>query len=262
MKIRAWFQKAAAKLAALGNFFRRQWKKIATVVAGHGLYSILSWVYDNLLYIPIIAYFGLLWGGIGLTFGSLLICFCLLFHYRRKKINWLGYDVLDDLKAQGIKYAERLKGWRLKDILISLPSILLFYMPLSFSALVLWLVDKIVWLWLDTEKITVLRVRCVEKLREGKRALFAVVFFIPANLFRLLMWLLRVGGDVIAFFALCIWEDPFITTAYLRHGRCDGLTKRDLLIFFASVLVSNGYWIARTYAVVEVAKAAFRKFFN
>lgn len=45
------------------------------------------------------------------------------------------------------------------------------------------------------------------------------------------------------FVFLCIVSDPFITTAYFRQGRFDGLTRHDWRIFFCSVLVSNGYWI-------------------
>ncbi|MDD3487720.1 MAG: hypothetical protein PHF35_05125 [Candidatus Moranbacteria bacterium] len=204
-KIAEVLKKAAAKIAALGNFFRRQWKKIATVIAGHGIYSLIGWVYDNPLYIAVVAYFGPLRGGILMTIGSLTICFGFLFYYREKQVNWLGYDALDDLKERGIGYAEKLKGWR-----------------------------------------------------EGKKILVAVIFFLPAMIFRIFMWCMKVGGDVIAFFVLCILEDPFITTAYLRHGVCNGLRKKDLVIFILSVLVSNGYWIARTTAIVEVARLTIK----
>lgn len=256
-----WLKNIVANFATLGSFLHKQQKRIATIFVGHGLYSILGWFYNNPLYVLAIAYFGLLWGGISMTFGSMVICFLFLRHYQKKKIEWLGYDALDDLKAQGIEYAKKLKGWSFRKMLASIPAVLFIHFPLAAIVPILWLIDKIVWLWLDTDAIARSRARCINKLKEAKEVLCAVIFFIPANLFRLLMWLLRVGGDVIAFFALCIWEDPFITTAYLRHGRCDGLTKKDLFIFFASVLVSNGYWIARTYAVIEVAKIAIRSLF-
>jgi hypothetical protein len=45
------------------------------------------------------------------------------------------------------------------------------------------------------------------------------------------------------FLFLCVFSDPFITTAYFRKGRFDGLTTHDWRIFIYSVLVSNGYWI-------------------
>lgn len=45
------------------------------------------------------------------------------------------------------------------------------------------------------------------------------------------------------FVFLCVVSDPFITTAYFRKGRFDGLTAQDWHTFIKSVVVSNGYWI-------------------
>ncbi len=45
------------------------------------------------------------------------------------------------------------------------------------------------------------------------------------------------------FVFLCVVSDPFITTAYFRNGRFDGLTAQDWQTFIKSVMVSNGYWI-------------------
>ncbi|MEQ1635966.1 MAG: hypothetical protein ABL903_04690 [Methylococcales bacterium] len=45
------------------------------------------------------------------------------------------------------------------------------------------------------------------------------------------------------FLLLCVFSDPFITTAYFREGRFNGLTSLDWRIFFCSVFVSNFYWI-------------------
>lgn len=162
----SFFKKIAAKLAA-------NKKKIATIFVGHGLYGVVSWIYDNPLYIATIAKFGAITGGAIMTLGSLIICFGMLFYYRNKNVNWLGYDVA--AKALG-------------------------------------------------EHINV----------RGK--VFARF------------------GDVVAFVALSIWEDPFITTAYLRHGYSNGFRGKDYAVFFGSVLFSNSYWILRTTAIIEIAK--------
>jgi hypothetical protein len=45
------------------------------------------------------------------------------------------------------------------------------------------------------------------------------------------------------FLFLCVFSDPFITTAYFRKGRFDGLAAQDWYNFLGSVLVSNGAWI-------------------
>ena len=58
-----------------------------------------------------------------------------------------------------------------------------------------------------------------------------------------LAWLVT-RGDLPAFLALSIYYDPFITTAYLRHGAFNGMTRRDWRIFLASWLIGNLLWIA------------------
>lgn len=62
---------------------------------------------------------------------------------------------------------------------------------------------------------------------------------------RTLIWADR-QGTVFIFVALCVLQDPFITTAYFRGGQFDGLRRRDWQLFLASVLVSNGYWTLRS----------------
>jgi hypothetical protein len=51
-----------------------------------------------------------------------------------------------------------------------------------------------------------------------------------------------------------MYQDPFITTVFLRHGRFGGLTKKDWAVFFGSLAFSNGYWIARNVALIEIIK--------
>jgi hypothetical protein len=47
----------------------------------------------------------------------------------------------------------------------------------------------------------------------------------------------------VVFIFLCVFSDPFITTAYFRKGQFNGLTAEDWHLFLYSVLFSNGYWI-------------------
>ncbi len=65
-------------------------------------------------------------------------------------------------------------------------------------------------------------------------------------------------SDALVFLVLCIFQDPFITTAYFRRGRFDGLTSRDWRIFFSSVFVSNFYWTLRSGAVGVILFSAWR----
>ena len=75
----------------------------------------------------------------------------------------------------------------------------------------------------------------------------------PSRWRRALAWLLG-RGDVVAFFVLSGRFDPFVTTAYLRHGRFNGLGARDWRIFLASVVVSNAAWALVCFGGVEAVK--------
>ena len=63
---------------------------------------------------------------------------------------------------------------------------------------------------------------------------------------RITAWIMQ-KSDPIAFILLSIKYDPFITTAYLRHGKFTGMNKRDWKIFIGSLLFSNAYWTLACY---------------
>jgi hypothetical protein len=46
--------------------------------------------------------------------------------------------------------------------------------------------------------------------------------------------------------------DPFITTAYLRHGKFSGMTKRDWTIFMSSLILGNAYWTLACYMGISL----------
>jgi hypothetical protein len=71
----------------------------------------------------------------------------------------------------------------------------------------------------------------------------------------IILWALKKGG-LVAFMALSIYTDPFITTVYMRKGRHEynGLNRKDWRTFIASTIVSNAYWAMRTFAILESAK--------
>lgn len=100
------------------------------------------------------------------------------------------------------------------------------------------------------------------KHKNIRQLIIRIVFLIPAKIFVLAMWLMKRYGDGAAFFILSIFEDPFYTTAYLRHGKFDGLKKKDYFVFFSSVLFSNGYWILRNWGLIEVVKFVWRTFIH
>ncbi len=68
---------------------------------------------------------------------------------------------------------------------------------------------------------------------------------------RIINWAAK-RGAVFIFVALCFFQDPFITTAYFRQGRFNGINAHDWRIFLTSVVVSNFYWTLRSGAVAAI----------
>jgi len=75
-----------------------------------------------------------------------------------------------------------------------------------------------------------------------------------------ILWATKKGGFV-AFLALSVYTDPFITTVYMRKGQYNGMTRNNWLIFIASTAVSNAYWAIRTFAILESAKLIWKTMF-
>lgn len=183
------------------------WRRISTIFVGHSIYAFSSWLFDNPLYILVIALYGPLWGGAVMTALSLIFCFIILIYYIRMKIDWLGVDVIEAIKESGPDWVRRLETRTYK--------------------------------------------------KNWTRTAAGYLTYIPSKTLLFLFWALK-RGDFPAFFALSLLEDPFITTAYLRHGSFHPLERRDWLVCGGSVLFSNGYWILRTSVIVESARFLWR----
>lgn len=177
-------------------FTYRKRRSLSVIAAGEIIYTTGSWLFDNPLYIFMIAYHGPLLGGGIMTFLSLIISVLTLLFYNWLKIDWVGVGIVEKIKEDGHKWTARLHS-------------------ASF--------------------------------------LTRILAFFPVQVFHLIRWALK-KGDVAAFFALSVFEDPFLTTVYLRRGSFDGLKRKDWQIFIASVVVSNGYWIVRNTTIIEIAR--------
>ena len=104
-----------------------------TVVAGHGLYSALSWVYDNPLYITVIYLLGPIVGGLWMTAGSAILCLLFLVYYRRKRVPWMGWDAVDNFADKRERYKEKYLVWaadgffrRFVSFVFLVPAVVLF----------------------------------------------------------------------------------------------------------------------------------------
>jgi len=98
--------------------------------------------------------------------------------------------------------------------------------------------------WLGVKYLEEIKEREVEfanKFYFHKNRIVRILMYIPIKIFQLVIWLLK-KNDVFAFFFLSLFNDSFITTVVLRHGRFDKLNKRDYLIFISSTLLGCFLW--------------------
>ena len=175
-------------------------KKMKLLAIAHTLLYALDWGFDNVLYPAILIWLGKLTGMFVLTILSGIICFGLLVYHSRSKDDWLGVDVVEEVKEQGDVWVKK------------------FYS------------------------------------NEGRSwRMIHIISFLPVQIFRLVLWMLK-KNDVAAFFALSIYQDAFRTTAFLRHGRKGELSRKDLLIFHASIVLSNLWWTLRWSVIIEFFK--------
>ena len=65
-------------------------------------------------------------------------------------------------------------------------------------------------------------------------------------------------GDLAAFLFLSLYYDPFITTAYMRHGAYNGISKRDWKILTGSLVLSNAYWTLACYMGITLVEWAWK----
>ena len=77
----------------------------------------------------------------------------------------------------------------------------------------------------------------------------------------LVRWIVK-KGDLAAFFILSWIEDPIVVTLYLRRSahQYNGLARRDWMIFWASTVVSNLFWILSLVSLIELIGAASQRF--
>ena len=89
----------------------------------------------------------------------------------------------------------------------------------------------------------------------GAGALAQIRIGRPTRWRQALNWITR-QNNVVAFLSLSFFQDPFITTAYFRCGRFDGLKTRDWRIFLSSVLLGNLYWTLRAGFLAKLISMA------
>lgn len=183
-------------------------KRISQIALGHSLLSVLDFSFDRILYPFVLVKSGTVNGWVILTIASGLIGFLLIIVYERMKIDWLGVNVLEEIKRRGNQWIEKVNN----------------------KVGLKWFVVKI-------------------------------VVYIPSKILLAVIWCLN-KNDVIAFFVLSLYEDAFKTTAFLRHGKFDGLRAKDWFVFSASLVVSNIWWTLQWSILLIPLKWAWHTIFN
>lgn len=154
-------------------------KRVAELSVGIITNKAIDSTFNYLLYPFVIYHFGIIKGGIVMTFLSFLICLGTIKFYDWSKRDWLGIEAIKELKGY-----------------------------------------------------------------EGKH-----------KLGRLTSWFLK-RSDPAAFLFLSVWYDPFIVTAYLRHGanRFNGMNSRDWRIFMGSLILGNAYWTLACFMGISLVE--------
>ncbi|MDD5083733.1 MAG: hypothetical protein PHT88_02200 [Candidatus Moranbacteria bacterium] len=188
-------------------FGSAKFKRIAQVTAGFGFWSGTSWVFDNVAYPGVIAWQGVVVGGIVMSAIAILVTAIFLIVYEYKKVDWMGMDALRAVRDNGDAWIQKFSGDGYENMFPRYFVKILMYFPVLFFRVALWMLNK---------------------------------------------------GDALAFVGLSIISDPFVTTIYLRHGKFDGLKKKDWVIFLSSSVLSNFYWTLRSYGLVVVIRYFLR----
>lgn len=172
-------------------------RRAVQVMSWWGLYEAYNFSFDFLMWPLVQAYYGFI-GTVLLILIALTNNFIVLHWYHKKKVDWLGVNVVEDVKEKGH-------------------------------------------LW-------------VHEVGNHKNLIKRYSLYIPAKILHFFIWLLN-KNDIFAFVTLSTWQDSFITTIFLRHGRFDKLDKRDYIIFVSSTILSCLMWSVLMQAVILAVKS-------
>lgn len=121
---------------------------------------------------------------------------------------------------------------------------------INFAVLSVYQRQKVDWLGVSVIDALLSRSTDTVNLFRDHPSCAGAFLFIPARIIQFLMQGLKTPW--LAFMLLSTLGDSFITTAFMRQGRFGPLEHRDIAIFFASSLVSCGFWVVWNAGVVTV----------
>ncbi len=177
--------------------FIAAWKeRIAIIGLGHTFGYIFDYGFNYAIYIPIVAVYGPIKGGVIMAILSVPVNYLFIKFYDWSKKDWFGIEAAKEAAEFGPAWIRKL----------------------------------------------------------SVKSTFGKVLWWPfSRMILIILWAIKKGG-VVAFFALSMYTDPFVTTVYFRKESFGGLKKRDWMIFFGSLLAGDIYWTLRTVLIIFLAK--------
>jgi hypothetical protein len=130
--------------------------------------------------------------------------------------------------------------------------------------------NLIILLWYQHKKVDWFGVNVLEDIKakghiwvhevdNHKNIFKKISLYIPARLLQFMIWLLN-KNDIFAFVTLSVWQDSFITTIFLRHGKFDKLGKKDYIIFVSSTILSCIGWAVVMQLIIVAIRAIWPLF--
>ncbi len=86
----------------------RDWKRVLQVIGGWGLYEITCIIYDYPVWLLLVGWFGEINGSIIASAGAFALCLAVLIWYQKRGIDWLGVNILEEIKERADVWAGKL----------------------------------------------------------------------------------------------------------------------------------------------------------
>ncbi len=115
--------------------------RFAQIVGAWGFLTIFNFLFDDIAYPYAIFKWGALVGGGSMAVTASTICFAWILWYEWMGEDWLGVNVVEDIKKKSVGWISRLDNWAKKSFWL-LPLRIVLYIPARLFLLVLWAIKK------------------------------------------------------------------------------------------------------------------------
>lgn len=117
----------------------KDWKRLLLVLSGWGGLEAFNTLYDIPFWLWMQKTFGVVLGSTYASIGALVLNFGLLIYYQSKGVDWLGVNLLEELKKDGHEYADNFYNGR--GLLLKV----VFFIPTQAFKVAIWSLNKTEW---------------------------------------------------------------------------------------------------------------------